>query len=427
MYRYAGNDKALSVADAWADWFVSWTDRFDTEQLAKLADWESGGLMESWADLYVITGDEKYKTLAARYYRKNLFDPLIAGEDALSFKHANTSIPEAHGCARVYEATGEEKYRAAVEAFWHFGMENRAAWATGGQNSREMWVSDLTENLSASTQEFCTAYNSIRLADYLFRWTGEAKYADYIERLIYNGYLTHQNRETAEICYFLRMAGGSKKAWLDKYSTFYCCSGTMLQAQASYGDKIVYQNKDTICVAQYIPFGASISINGAAADISMNFSGTGYEISVSADCAAEFVLRLRLPEWSKGFELSINGEPQGIPAKNGWIDISRVWGEKTVVRLIPKYRIVPVKLDERDSRRAFRCGPVLLAGLSDGEHSLYGNAEDIAGSIDTSKLLPADLYGRGGAYLTNKQNSLKLVPLHQITNEAYQVYFPCIE
>ena len=425
MYRYANNEKALSIADAWADWFVSWTGRFDSERLAKLADWESGGLMESWADLYAITGDEKYKTLASRYYRKNLFDPLISGEDALTHRHANTSIPEAHGCARAYETTGEEKYRKAVEAFWHFGMETRAAWATGGQNNREAWVSDLTENLSASTQEFCTVYNSVRLADYLLCWTGEAKYADYIERLLYNGYLAQQNRETAQYCYFLPMAGGSKKKWEDKYNTFYCCIGTMVQAQSSYGDKIAYQNKDTVVISQYIPFGADISVGGGVAAVSMDFCEAGYEIAVGAP-NLEFTLRLRLPGWSKGFGLFIDGEPQGIPAKGGWIDIARVWGGKTAVRFVPEYRMAPVSLDARDSRHAFCYGPVLMAGLSDGEHSLYGSAEKVANSIDTKKMAFADPRG-GGTYIQNKGNSFKLVPLYKITDESYQIYFPCIE
>ena len=434
MYRYAGNEKALDIAGAWADWFVSWTGRFDTDSLAKLADWESGGLMESWADLYAITGEQKYRTLTGRYYRKNLFDPLIKGEDALRFKHANTSLPEAHGCARAYETTGEEKYRKAVEAFWHFGMETRAAWATGGQNNREIWVSDLTENLSSSTQEFCTVHNSIRLADYLFRWTGEAKYADYIERLIYNGVLAQQNKDTAEICYFLPMAAGSKKKWEDKYNSFYCCHGTMVQAQASFGNRLIYQNKDAVYVAQYIPFCADVSAGGTDAEISMDFgrqTGNGqtrlcYELAVSPKSAAEFSLYLRVPEWSRRFDVSIGGEPANIPAENGWLEIKRVWNEKTIVRLIPEYRVTPVRLDARDSRSAFAYGPVLLAGLSDGEHSLCVGAKAAADSIGADSLLLFDPRGGDSAYLADGKNSFKLIPLYKITNEAYQVYFPCV-
>ena len=430
MYRYANNKKALEIADKWSDWFVNWTDKFDEERLAKLADWESGGLMESWADLYAITGKEKYKVLAGRYYRRNLFDPLIAGEDILTFKHANTSIPEVHGCARTYEVTGEEKYRKAVEAFWHFAIDERDQWASGGQNNREMWVSDLTENISASTQEFCTVYNTIRLAEYLFRWTGEAKYAEVMELLLYNGVLAQQNKVTAQTCYFLPMAGGSKKRWMGNYDSFVCCNGTMAQAQTSYGDKLIYQKEGAICVPQYIPFCAEATIDGEAVKISMNYGNSNqriYEIAVSTKSPLEFALFVRKPEWSETLGIAIDNQPLNLCPKDGWVEIRRVWSENTVVSISPEYKMIPVKLGEQDNRFAFRFGPILMAALSDGEHSLCGDAEKTAKSIDTSKLIFADLYGRDSAYIVNKRTNFKLVPLYRITDEAYQVYFPFID
>lgn len=425
MYRFADNQKALDIADKWADWFVKWTGSFDEEQLAKLADWESGGLMESWADLYVITGKEKYRTLMARYYRKNLFDPLIWGENALSFKHANTSIPEAHGCARAYEVTGEEKYRKAVEMFWHFAVGTRAQYATGGQSHREVWVDDLTENLSDRTQEFCTMYNMIRLADYLLRWTGEKKYADYIELCYYNGVLAQQNKLTGEICYFLPLCGGGKKKWEDRFNSFYCCCGTMTQAQASYGDKILYQSDNRLYLSQYIPFIAQED----GYNLSMDFhrseeqdEGLIYEIEV--DCAEEYVLCLRKPDWTQEYSLLINGISAAIEGADDWLKVP-IRGKHTLMLQVQP-RILPVKLGEKDNRVAFRYGPILLAALSDGEYALHGSVEEVIKQIDMSKLIFADPMERDSTYIENARGNFKLMPLYRITDERYQVYFPII-
>lgn len=431
MYRFAGNKKALEIADRWADWFVNWTDKFDEEQLARLMDWESGGLMECWAQLYGMTGEEKYRKLIGRYYRRNLFDPLIRGGDALTLKHANTSIPEAHGCARAYEVTGEEKYKKAVEMFWHFAVEARDSYASGGQNNRELWVKDLTENLTDSTQEFCTVYNMIRLADDLLRWTGEKKYGDYIEKCYYNGVLAQQNKRTGEACYFLPMSAGAKKKWLEKYHTFYCCCGTMLQAQSSYGDKLLYRDDEAFYISQYIPFSASTQ----QADISMEF---GYALCeekanefyylIKAEQKRPGPLRfcLRKPDWTEDYRVSVNGVDVCAKERDGWIQINDIQGERSEIRLQVFPHIIPVRLGAKDSRTAFRFGPVLMAALSDSEYFLHGTLEEIVGRIDTENMVFADLMERDSTYVEDPRCNFKFLPLYRIVDETYQVYFPII-
>jgi len=252
-YKYAGNKKALKVADGVCTLLYNRVKDYTRAQQDQMLKWETGGLMEVFADLFGITGDEKYRVLMERYCRYELFDRLLAGEDALTFAHANTTIPEAHGCARAYEVTGDEKFRRMAEAFWRNGVEERGAFATGGQNSHELWLKDMTGRDSSKIQEFCTVYNLIRLADYLFRWSGEAKYADYIEQALYNGVLAQQNKVTGANTYFLPLGCGSKKAWGDLYKEMYCCYGTTVQAQSYYGYLAFYSDERNITLSQYIP------------------------------------------------------------------------------------------------------------------------------------------------------------------------------
>ncbi len=138
MARYAENDQALKLADRWADWYCRWTDGFSREQLDDILDFETGGMLEVWADLLDLTGDKKYLSLIERFDRPRLFEPLLAGKDVLTNRHANTTIPEIHGAARVYEVTGNERYRNIVEHYWQQAVTERGSIDFGRQSWREL-------------------------------------------------------------------------------------------------------------------------------------------------------------------------------------------------------------------------------------------------------------------------------------------------
>ncbi|HRZ88418.1 MAG TPA: 4-alpha-glucanotransferase, partial [Spirochaetia bacterium] len=62
---------------------------------------EHGGMNESLADLFAITGDAKFLTTAKRFSHKAVLDPLVAHRDELTGKHANTQIPKVVGLERI--------------------------------------------------------------------------------------------------------------------------------------------------------------------------------------------------------------------------------------------------------------------------------------------------------------------------------------
>lgn len=45
------------------------------------------------------------------------------------------------------------------------------------------------EGSGRDTEETCTTYNMLKIARYLFRWSGDPRYADYYERAVMNGML----------------------------------------------------------------------------------------------------------------------------------------------------------------------------------------------------------------------------------------------
>ncbi len=264
MYCHAGNQQALMIADHMADWFYTWSGEYTREQFDDILDYETGGMLEVWADLLAITQADKYRVLLDRYYRRRLFDPLLEGQDVLTNMHANTTIPEILGCARAYEVTGEQKYFDIVKAYWRCAVTERGTYVTGGQTEGEVWTPKmkLKNRIGNMNQEFCTVYNMMRLADFLFLYTKDPGYLQYREYNLHNGvmaqsyYASIQTESHEEkkglLTYFLPMKAGSRKQWAGRMDSFFCCHGTMIQANARLNQGIFYRDRDEIYVGQYV-------------------------------------------------------------------------------------------------------------------------------------------------------------------------------
>jgi len=438
-----GNKQALEIANNWAPWFHEWSAKFSREQFNDILDTETGGMLEVWSDLYGLTGKRLYRDLMDRYYRPRLFDRLLEGKDALTNKHANTTIPEAQGVARAYEVTGEAKWRDAALAYWKCAVDGRAAWATGGQTSGEIWTppKTLSARLSERNQEHCVVYNMIRLADYLYRWTGEAQYADYIERNLHNGILAQQNPQTGMITYFLPLAAGSKKTWGTPTDDFWCCHGSLVQAQSRHERYIYYAGGSEFVVAQYIPSEAAWTVGGTAVRVSqttvreaddhlLNLAERepetrpdhwAIEVRIEAEQPAEFTLKLRVPSWIRAqASVRVNGEEQPAAVQAGYIAIKRAWRNDRVRVVFPK-GLTAAPLPDRPDLVAFLDGPVLLAALASGEVSLTGDP------TQPSSLLIPDNEREWGAWLggyrtVNQNSNVRFVPLNTVVDQAYTVY-----
>lgn len=114
--RILGNQTALAVLKDATPWFRQFLDGIDDVNLAHMVNIEeTGGIMELWADLYAFTGWEDALCLMRKMERRELLDAMLAGRDVLTNMHANTTIPEIHGAAAAYAATGEARYADYIE------------------------------------------------------------------------------------------------------------------------------------------------------------------------------------------------------------------------------------------------------------------------------------------------------------------------
>ena len=447
VYDRLGNETAIYILNRLADWYVRWVREMQGSNPAAVYNGEQAGMLEVWADLYALTGKETYQFLIRAYEQNALYDRLDRGGDALSDDHANASIPLAHGAARLAEITGEERWAKRLEAFWKTAVEDRGMFATTGCNAGEFWIPPHAQGryLGNEDQEFCTVYNMVRTAEYLFRRTGEKKYADYIEKALYNGFLAQQNKETGMPSYFLPLLPGSRKKWGSRTRDFWCCFGTMVQAQTMYPELVWYASDTGVTVSQYIPSEAEISLPSGKVRISQRIHMKDYNnqvmfdehsdgrvsrwslrFSVSSETEAEWTLKFRVPDWCRENPvLSLNGKPADIRQQNGFLEICRKWGGQDEVDLFFPSKVVFERLDSAEELVCAMDGPVVLAGLTDRDTGLRGNLND-----PESILLPEQSHTYGAfvwtqnVYQTRRQKeNFRMIPLYEVTDEKYTVYF----
>jgi len=433
MYKYTSNQKALEIADRWANWFYRWSGQFSREKMDDILDYETGGMLEIWAELYNITKDSKYKELMERYYRGRLFDRLLNGEDVLTGRHANTTIPEIHGAARVWEVTGEEKFRKIVESYWREAVEERGYFCTGGQTLGEVWTPKhrIKNYLGPTNQEHCVVYNMIRLAEFLFRWTGDKKYSDYIERNIYNGLFAQQRLKDGMVTYFLPLMPGSQKRWGTPTNDFWCCHGTLVQAHTIYNDIIYYKTPNGVVISQFIPSfvtwkddkGNDITIKQYYGRRQESFAYTAEkdEICIEVQCKdpIEFELAIRKPWWAKKIEVAVNEDLNYGVDDSSYIKLTRRWNsDKIKITFYKTVETCPMPDDPQQV--AFMVGPVVLAGLCERRRKIYINGRKIEEVI-----VPINERGFGPIqYTTYAQiEDILFLPLCYIDDEKYTVYF----
>ncbi len=443
-YIYAGNTQALDILSHLSDWYITWTEKAAETNPHAVYAGEEAGMLEVWAQLYQLTKDEKYLTLAKRYADAGLFRKLKEGKDSLTNCHANASIPFTHGAAKMYEITGDSDWLEVIKLFWKAAVTDRGMFSTTGMNAGEFWVPPHMQGhfLGSSDQEFCTVYNMVRTASYLLKYTGEARYADYIERALYNGFLAQQNAQTGMPAYFLPLGAGSRKKWGTKIRDFWCCHGTMVQAQTLYPELVWFTDGDKITAAQYIPSEFTAEMNGANVTVSQTTGMKYYndqaffdekddgqmsrwllKFSVKCDKPVRFTLSLRVPEWAKGVELEVNGKNTAAPVKDGWLDITADWQNDSVQVFFPS-ELRAETLPDMPELMSVVDGPIVLAGITGSDCGITGadklNEQFMPQREHTYGTFP----WRQNSWRTrNQPQSVMFRPLYEVTDEEYTVYF----
>ena len=134
-----------------------------------------------------------FRTLALNYMLdRDFFDPLAGNENVLPGRHAYSHAIALSSAAKAYLVLGDEKYRRAMANAWTY-LTTQQQFASGGWGPNEQFVTPhqgkLYESLSTTVDHFetpCGAYAASKLDRYLLCMTGDARYGDHLERVVYN-------------------------------------------------------------------------------------------------------------------------------------------------------------------------------------------------------------------------------------------------
>lgn len=446
-YQFADNQKALKLLSNLADWYIIWTRKMKENNPKAIYDGEEGGMLEIWATLYELTKEEKYWELADAYASPSLFRKLLEGKDALTNCHQNASIPFVHGAAKMYEITEDDRWLTIMLLFWKNAVTDRGEYCTGGQGSGEYWVPPHMQGrfLGDRNQEFCTVYNMVRLAEYLYRFTGDKKYQEYIEKNLYNGFLAQQNKTTGMPTYFLPMRAGSRKKWGTPTRDFWCCYGTMVQAQTIYQSLCYYHEEASNCIIinQYIPSRLQCSHNQDSVIITQGIGMKYYNAQAFFDekddgqmsrwllkfnvkANSRFILSFRIPDWvTCKPNITLNGKAfSEFIIKDGYLQIEKEWKEDEL-EIYFSAGLSFISLPDMPELTAVLEGPIVLAGLHNQDEGLYLDNEH---PENTFMPLTEHTYNtfpwKQSTYLTkNQPKNMTFVPLYDITDEEYTIYF----
>lgn len=371
MYVYGDNRQALEVAKQFGDWAIARNARLTDEQMQAMLGTEHGGMNETLANLYALTGEKKYLEIAFRFNHHRVLDPASRREDRLTGLHANTQFPKFIGAAREYELTGDDALHTAATFFWNTVVQERS-YVTGGNSDGEMFTpkETLSHALGPNTTETCNVYNMLKLTRHLFCWDPEAEYADYYERALYNQILASQEPETGMMCYYVPLKSGSRKNYNTPTDSFWCCTGTGVENHAKYGDSIYFHDGTrTLYLNLFIASELHWKETGVTLRQETRYPDEARSRLVfTCERPVELSLRIRHPFWAtRGFVIQVNGRKQSVVSSGpgSYAVVNRTWQSGDTVEISTPFALRTEAFRDNPNRLALLNGPLVLCAQID--------------------------------------------------------------
>lgn len=444
VYNVLGNEKALEIVVKLADWAKKGLDNLDDEQFERMLICEHGGMNEVMADLYIITENEDYLELAKRFCHQAILDPLSQSIDDLEGKHANTQIPKVIGAAKIYDITGEEKYRDIATFFWNQVTKHRS-YVTGGNSINEHFGPQDVEKLGIQTTETCNTYNMLKLTEYLYRWNPKVEYMDYYERALYNHILGSQDPDSGMAAYFIATQPGHFKIYNSPDDSFWCCTGTGMENPARHTRNIYYQEKDHLYVNLFIASELKVANSQVKIQQETDFPKSNHSKLIFNEANNdELTIHIRVPYWVVGeVKATINGSETFSKAENGYLTITRVWSTNDVIDILLPMELHTYIAKDDPKKQAIMYGPILLAGALGTENFPESIILENHMSLDNHPLIDVPILvteetdvnkwvkpieGEPLAFVTEAigkpgNERIKLIPFYELHHQRYTIYW----
>ncbi|MCL4179600.1 MAG: glycoside hydrolase family 127 protein [Verrucomicrobia bacterium] len=396
-YGFAGNRQAREILVRCGDWCEKITSGLSDDQMQRMLGQEHGGMNEVLADLYTITGNDKYLRLARRFCHNAVLDPLKRHEDQLTGKHANTQIPKVVGLERIATITGDREADSGARFFWE-NVTGRRSVAFGGNSVSEHFNDP--KSFAAMLEhregpETCNTYNMLRLTGQLFASRPKAVYADFYERALYNHILASIHPEKPGYVYFTPIRPGHYRVYSQPDQGFWCCVGTGMENPGRYGEFIYAQATNGLYVNLFIASEITVTHLGLTLRQETAFPDEPRTtLTLKLQKPAEFTLYVRHPGWvaAGAFAVRVNGDSIDVPSTPAsYAELRREWRHGDRVEIEVPMRTTVERLPDGSDWVAILHGPIVLASPA-GTNDLRGLYADDSrmGHVAHGPMVPRD-------------------------------------
>ena len=335
-------------------------------------------------ELYRTTGDKRHLELAGY---------ILHGDDRIQFPpsayvyhfcgipfttrthlegHAVRAMYACCGATDYYMETGDAAYWKTLSELWE-NLVSAQMYVTGGVGARsegEAFGNNYELPNFTAYGESCAAIGNMMWNWRMLAATGEAKFTDVIERALYNGINSGMSLNGTLYCYRNPLAfdpsGGDKirNPWYDTT----CCPPNLERTFASLPGYFYSTSKDGLYLHLYdnskldwhLEDGTGLKV---VQKTNYPWDG-GVEITVTPNEAKEFTFHLRIPGWSRGTHVAINGKAVSGTESGKYLALKRRWSEGDVIRV--KFDMTPQVIEANPrvvddfGRVAVRRGPLVF-------------------------------------------------------------------
>jgi len=372
-YRATGNRKLLDTGIKFVNYLA---DNFGPTKRPLLTGHPEFEL--AVIELYRITGDKRHLELA-RYVLSGVERERLKLRDSevrymFSGKpfrertqlegHAVRAMYAASGATDYYIETGDPAYRKTLEALWS-DMVSSKMYITGGVGSRgqgEAFGEPYELPNAQAYTESCAAIGNMMWNWRMLAATADAHYADVLERALYNGVNSGMSLDGTLYCYRNPLELGLEKIRNPWYDTT-CCPPNLERILASLPGYMYSTSAEGAYVHLY--HSSTLDWNGLRLEQKTKYPWEGaVEITLTPAQPSDFALFLRIPAWSAGATVTVNGKPwKGAVRAGEYLAVRREWrpGDKILLALDirPRLTVANPRLKENAGRVAVEKGPLL--------------------------------------------------------------------
>jgi DUF1680 family protein len=225
--------------------------------------------------------------------------------------------------------------------------------------------------------------------------TGEAKYADLVERTLYNGFLGGLSLDGQRYIYAnpLQVREGHVARGDDhdyaRVEWFYCacCPPNVMRILASLEHYVLLGGDARVVLHQYMTgqYAATVAGGEVRMEVTTDYPWDGtVTIRLARAPAGRWELALRVPQWAAQPTLTVNGTAVDTTPSDGWWVVGRQWNDGDEVVLVlplePRFTVADPRLDAARGAVAVEYGPLVycLEAVDNPGHRLDDLTVDTA-------------------------------------------------